>query len=66
MTLITLSDVWVEADYTENNLGHMQPGTPVEIVFDSLPGRVFDGVVDNIARGVSAGQQTPPGSLPTP
>lgn len=65
MTLISLSDVWVEADYTENNLGHMQPGTPVELVFDALPGRVFDGVVDNVGLGVSAGQATQPGNLPT-
>ena len=33
-------DVWVQADFTENNLGNMASGDEVEIVFDALPGRV--------------------------
>ncbi|KZX60625.1 hemolysin D [Halioglobus sp. HI00S01] len=65
MTLISLSEVWVQAEFTENNLGHMVSGTPVEIVFDSLPGRVFDGVVDNIGKGISAGRSAKPGTLPS-
>ena len=65
MTLISLSDVWIQAEYTENNLGHMRPGTPVEIVFDSLPGEVFAGSVDNIGLGISAGRAAQPGTLPS-
>ena len=37
----------------------------VEILFDSLPGRVFKGKVRSIGRGVSAGQAPPPGTLPS-
>ena len=48
MTLISLSDVWIQAEFTENNLGHMEAGTPVEILFDSLPGRVFEGLVGRV------------------
>jgi multidrug resistance efflux pump len=64
MTLIAIQDVWISAEYTENNLGHIRQGTPVEIVFDVLPGQVFAGEVRSIGLGVSAGQAPPPGTLP--
>jgi multidrug resistance efflux pump len=65
LTLITVNDVWISAEFTENNLGHVQPGSPVRIVLDALPGRVFDGKVRSIGYGISVGSETPPGSLPT-
>ncbi|MEI5998612.1 HlyD family secretion protein [Paraburkholderia bengalensis] len=65
MTLIAIHDVWISADMTENNLGRLRPGTPVAIVLDALPGEVFEGRVRSIGYGVSVGQSTPPGSLPT-
>jgi multidrug resistance efflux pump len=65
MTLIAMQDVWISAEMTENNLGHLQPGTPVKIVLDALPGRVLDGQIRSIGFGVSVSQPTPPGSLPT-
>ncbi len=65
MTLVALSDVWIRVEYTENNLGHLRVGTPVEILFDILPGRVFHGEVSSIGLGVSAGQASTPGTLPT-
>jgi len=65
MTLIAIHDVWISADMTENNLGHMAPGTPVRIVLDALPGRVLTGRVHSIGFGVSTGQSPPPGGLPT-
>jgi multidrug resistance efflux pump len=65
MTLISIRDVWVSADMTENNLGHVEPGTPVAIVLDALPGEIFEGRVRSIGYGVSAGQSAPPGGLPT-
>jgi multidrug resistance efflux pump len=65
MTLVAIHDVWISADFTENNLGHLRPGSPVEISFDALPGRVFAGEVRSIGLGISAGQVPPPGTLPT-
>ncbi|CAB3789547.1 HlyD family secretion protein [Pararobbsia alpina] len=65
MTLIAIRDVWVSADMTENNLGHLQPGTPVAIALDALPGEIFEGRIRSIGYGVSVGQSTPPGSLPS-
>ena len=60
MTLIGIRDVWISADMTENNLGHLEPGTPVSIVLDSLPGEVFQGRVRSIGYGVSVEQSGRP------
>lgn len=65
MTLIAIHDVWISADLTENNLGSVQPGTPVSIVLDALPGQVLDGQVRSVGYGVSVGQTPAPGTLPS-
>jgi multidrug resistance efflux pump len=65
MTLIAIDDIWIMADFTENNLGHMRVGTPVEIVIDAFPGKVLSGSVRSIGLGIAAGQPPPPGTLPT-
>jgi multidrug resistance efflux pump len=64
MTFIGVHDVWVQADFTENNLGHIDPGDKVEIVFDALPGQVFQGQVRSSGFGVAV-DSAPLGSLPT-
>ncbi|MCU7960387.1 MAG: HlyD family secretion protein [gamma proteobacterium symbiont of Bathyaustriella thionipta] len=64
MTFIAIDDIWLQAEFTENNLGHVKAGNPVKIVFDAYPGEVFSGVVREIGYGVDL--NTPPlGSLPT-
>jgi len=65
LTLISLQDVWINAEFTENNLGNMRTGSSVEIIFDSLPGQVFEGRVRSLGRGVSQGNAPPAGTLPT-
>lgn len=65
MTLITIHDVWISADMTENNLGRVRVDTPVAIVLDALPGEVFDGRVRSVGYGVSVGQTPAPGTLPS-
>ena len=65
LTLISMHDVWINAEFTENNLGHLHVGSSVEILFDVLPGRVFKGKVRSIGMGISTGQAPPPGTLPT-
>jgi len=64
MTFVATHNIWVQADFTENNLGNIRPGTAVEVAFDAMPGRVFDGKVRGIGFGVATGS-TPLGSLPT-
>ncbi|WP_342246420.1 HlyD family secretion protein [Pseudomonas sp. OTU5201] len=65
MTQIAIHDLWLSAEMTENNLGHVEVGTPVVIVLDALPGRLFEGKVRSIGYGVSVGQAPAPGTLPT-
>jgi multidrug resistance efflux pump len=65
MTLIAIHDVWISAEFTENNLGHLRVGSPVDLVLDVLPGRVFSGEVRSIGLGISVGQAPPAGTLPT-
>ncbi len=64
MTFLGTHDVWVQADFTENNLGNLRSGHDVEIVFDALPGQVFKGRVRTTGFGVSV-DSAPLGSLPT-
>jgi len=64
MTFIATHNIWIQADYKENNLGNLDPGDRVGIVFDVLPGRVFSGKVREIGFGVSL-DNSPLGSLPT-
>jgi multidrug resistance efflux pump len=65
MTLIAIDDVWINAEFTENNIGHMKVDTPVDYVLDSIPGKVFHGKVRSLGLGVSSGQPPPAGTLPT-
>jgi multidrug resistance efflux pump len=64
MTFISMSMVWIQADFTENNLGHIDPGDTAKIVFDALPGKVLEGKVTEIGFGVAV-DSAPLGSLPT-
>ncbi len=64
MTFIATDNVWVQADFTENNLGHIEEGDPVEFIFDVRPGEIFDGTVRGTGFGVQIGS-APLGSLPT-
>ena len=64
MTFIATEDVWVQADFTENNLGNVDRGDAVRLVFDVFPGRVFEGTVRATGFGVAV-DSAPLGSLPT-
>jgi membrane fusion protein, multidrug efflux system len=51
---IVPGDVWVTANFKENQIGRMQPGQPVEITVDAYPGKTFKGHVDSIQAGTGA------------
>lgn len=63
-TLVSMNDLWIQADMKENNISLMKPGNTVEFVLDVIPGKVFSGVVRSIGYGVSTGN-TNRGDLPT-
>lgn len=51
---IVPGDVWVTANFKENQIGRMRPGQAVEITVDAYPGKVFKGHVDSIQAGTGA------------
>jgi len=63
-TLISSSDVWIQANLKENNLSKMNIGDEVEFILDIEPGRVFKGKVRSMGFGVAT-DQTNKGGLPT-
>jgi membrane fusion protein, multidrug efflux system len=48
------ANIWVTANYKENQIGLMRPGQPVEIEVDALRGQKFHGYVDSIQAGSGA------------
>lgn len=64
MTFLATDDVWVQADFTENNLGNIKPGDEVALVFDALPGKVIKGTIRTTGFGVKV-DSAPLGSLPS-
>jgi multidrug resistance efflux pump len=64
MTFIGSRNFWIQADFKENNLGHIDPGDSVDLVFDVYPGQVIRGTVREIGFGVAV-DDPPLGSLPT-
>ena len=47
-------EVWVVANYKENQLRYMKPGQPVDIKVDTYPDKVFKGKIDSIQRSSGA------------
>ena len=54
MTFISGEDIWIDAYFTENNLGHVNIGDRVDIVLDAHPGEVFSGKVASLNVGASS------------
>ncbi|MEN3327283.1 MAG: rane fusion protein multidrug efflux system [Acidobacteriota bacterium] len=51
---IVPGDVWVTANFKENQIGRMTPGQAVEITVDAYPDKTFKGHVDSIQAGTGA------------
>jgi multidrug resistance efflux pump len=63
-TLVSKEDLWIQADFKENNLSNLKAGDKVEFILDVAPGKVFKGKVRSIGYGVDAGNKVTPGDLP--
>jgi len=62
-TLISTSDIWIQANMKENNLSLMHIDDKVEFIFDIAPGRIFKGTIRSMGYGVAT-DQTNKGGLP--
>jgi len=54
LAVVPARGLWVDANFKESQLAHMQPGAPVQIVADVLPGRVFHGHVASLSPATGA------------
>ncbi|WP_318445171.1 HlyD family secretion protein [Photobacterium leiognathi] len=50
--LVNENNSWLSADFNEKGIAHLQPDNHVLISFDSQPGRVFEGEIENQDRAV--------------
>ena len=63
-TLVSKEDLWIQADFRENNLTKMKPGNKVKFIMDIAPGEIFEGTVRSIGYGVDSGNSVNRGGLP--
>ena len=54
LAVVDLDDVWVVANFKENQLRGIRPGQPVEIAVDAYGSRTYRGRVDSIAAATGA------------
>lgn len=54
MTIVPQDDLWVVANFKEDQVGDMRPGQPVDVTVDAFPGRHFKGHVDSLAGASGA------------
>ena len=52
--LVSMHDVWVQADFKEDQLARMRPGDPATVQIDAYPGKTFHAVVTSITPGTGS------------
>ncbi|HZP11284.1 MAG TPA: HlyD family secretion protein [Nevskiaceae bacterium] len=52
--LLSTHDVWIEANFKEDQLTHMHPGQAATVRIDSYPGREFKAHVESVAPGTGS------------
>jgi membrane fusion protein, multidrug efflux system len=52
--LVSTHDVWLEANFKEDQLGHMRAGQEASIKIDSYPGTTFKGKVVSVSPGTGS------------
>ncbi len=63
MTFFDSRGAWITADLRENQIGNIEPGDEVEILFDAMPGQTFRGRVHSIAWGIDPGRTSAGGLM---
>ncbi|MGF1700250.1 HlyD family secretion protein [Photobacterium makurazakiensis] len=54
MSLVPTSDVWIEANFKETQLGGIHQGQKVDVELDAFPGQTLEGVVDSFSPATGA------------
>jgi multidrug resistance efflux pump len=64
MTFIDVGTVWIAAAFKENSLERVTTSNRAEVLFDTLPGRIFNAKVESIGLGISQMSTDPATGLP--
>ncbi|MDD2056078.1 HlyD family secretion protein [Pseudomonas sp. GD03860] len=48
LSIVPDQDIWIQANFKETQIGHMQPGQLAQLVFDSYPDTPIQGRVDSL------------------
>lgn len=54
MTLVAIKNLWIEANFTETDLTHINPGQPVTIHISTYPKKTWKGVVESLSPATGA------------
>jgi membrane fusion protein (multidrug efflux system) len=52
--LVSTNDLWIEANFKEDQLTHMRAGQPASVEVDSYPGKTFEGKVASVSPGTGS------------
>lgn len=52
--LVSTGDIWIEANFKEDQLTHMRVGQTVSVEVDSYPGKTFEGRVASVSPGTGS------------
>ena len=66
LSLVVSGKDRITADFREKSIANVQPGTRALMVFDALPGQVFEGRLSSRDFGIAQGQTLANGVLATP
>jgi membrane fusion protein (multidrug efflux system) len=53
-SLVSNTDIWVEANFKETELTHMRPGQDASVAIDTYPGKTFHGKVASLSPGTGS------------
>jgi membrane fusion protein (multidrug efflux system) len=52
--LVSTGDLWIEANFKEDQLAHMRVGQAARVEVDSYPGKVFEGKIASVSPGTGS------------
>lgn len=61
MTFIDARAAWVTVDLRENQLQNLDQGDTARVLFDAVPGKIYEGRVQSVAWGINPGRNTQEG-----
>jgi multidrug resistance efflux pump len=63
MSFIVENEITIIGMFSQNGFQTIKPGTPVDIVFDNIPGRIYHAKITEIPKGIGQGQVATSGAL---